>query len=187
MVQQHHFINVNAKLMSLATNRPKAIKILLPTGDLHGVKIIEIGNWIGKILVIPKVALPEILDRRRFEMQTAALYFLYRSVPKMNPVVYVGETENFRRRIKEHYSRRNWEKVFVILAKDNNLNKAHIKYLEYAAFKLVNKGKQALLVNHTVPIEPNLSEVDRSEMLHFLFNARLALSGAGYNFLDPAV
>ncbi len=162
--------------------RPKAIKILLPEGDLDGLRIIEIGNWTGKILIVPRILVPEVANQRAVELSAPGLYFLLAG--NTERYVYVGETEDFYRRIRQHQKRPDWDRVIVVLAKDRNLHRAHLKYLEYSAYKLIREAGRVTVSNLSQPQEPNLSEMDRSEMLHFMFNIKLALEGAGYNFMQ---
>lgn len=164
-------------------SRPKAIKILLPDGSLEGVRLIEIGNWTGKILVIPRSLVNEVIELRSSELATPALYFLKGKSKSFGQAIYVGESENIARRLRQHASKRFWSESIFVMAKDRNLHKGHLKYLEFAAYKLLKMSATAHLMNATQPKKPNLSEIDQSEMLHFMFNVKLALEAAGYNFL----
>ena len=44
--------------------------------------------------------------------------------------IYIGESDNVLTRLNSHNDREFWNKVIIITRKDDNLNKAHSRYLE---------------------------------------------------------
>jgi hypothetical protein len=47
------------------------------------------------------------------------------------PTVYVGEGDPTRPRLEQHFARKDfWTSLILFTSKDENLNKAHVPYLE---------------------------------------------------------
>src|SRR5207253_3142444 len=61
-----------------------------------------------------------------------------------------------------------WSQAIVFTASNNSLNKAHVKWLEYALVNRAAETKQSILDNSTEPQEPGLSEAERSDTQGFL-------------------
>ena len=72
----------------------------------------------------------------------------------------------------------------MFISKDNNLNKAHIKYLENHLYILAKESKRYEVVNNNVPTEASISEMDRAEMDEFIDNMRLILGVLGHKILE---
>lgn len=75
----------------------------------------------------------------------------------------------------------------MFISKDNNLNKAHIKYLENHLYILAKESKRYEVVNNNVPAEASISEMDRAEMDEFIDNMRLILGVLGHKILEPSI
>ena len=56
------------------------------------------------------------------------------------PTVYVGEAENIRERLRGQLDKDFWNHVVFFVTKDENLTKAHIRYLEG---RLIQQAKSA--------------------------------------------
>lgn len=80
-----------------------------------------------------------------------------------------------------------WTECIVFISKDNNLNKAHIKYLENHLYILAKESKRYEIVNSNVPTEASISEMDRAEMDEFIDNMRLILGVLGHKILEPSI
>lgn len=92
--------------------------------------------------------------------------------------VYIGKTENIIKRLIQHLAEKDfWKECIVFISKDNNLKKAHIKYLENHLYLLTKESKRYETVNNNVPSESSISEMDRAEMDEFIDNMRLILGG----------
>ena len=117
------------------------------------------------------------------------MYFLFGRNDKTDEEqVYIGEAENIFHRIKQHLSEKDfWTECVVFISKDNNLNKAHIKYLENHLYILAKESKRYEVVNGNVPAEASISEMDRAEMDEFIDNMRLILGVLGHKFLEPSI
>lgn len=105
------------------------IKLFLPRGDAKSLRTAEISNWTGKAVAAPRTELEELLARE--ELEKAGIYILTGRDPETNaPRAYIGEAEVIRERLKQHKSKEFWVSAIVFTSKDENLTKAHVRYLE---------------------------------------------------------
>jgi hypothetical protein len=86
--------------------------------------------------------------------------------------VYIGEADELRSRLNQHFSgpgaKDFWTRAVAFTSKDENLNKAHVRFLESKLIGLGHLAKRATLENGTAPAPPALSEYDRAEAETFL-------------------
>ena len=163
-------------------SRWKTLITYLVAGDSFGVKTIELSNWIGKWIIIPRAKLSEI--KTRAEVQSPAIYFLFGKNLHQQNVVYIGEAENLYTRLSSHDSKKDfWELVVAFVSKDNNLTKADIKYLEARAVEKARQAKGFLLADSATPQLNNLPEYQRDTMEDFLDNIELLISFLGFPIL----
>lgn len=162
---------------------PKTIKLFLLAGDPTGAKKVQLSNWSGMAFVIPRNNL-EIINTRE-ELKKQCIYFLVGGT-SLSTEVYIGETENFQKRIPQHQAKDFWNTCIIFLAKDENLSKAHIRFLESAFVEDCKKANRAKLHNVNSSEGSRLSEEDESEMNEFKENMKLVLSSLGYTFHEVA-
>jgi len=166
----------------------KTIKIFLIDGEPNGLKTAELSNWVGQAIVIPRNKLKEI--KHRSECIKPAVYFLIGkdSEEALLPTTYIGEAENLWSRLFTHDSSKDfWQTAIAFVSKDNNLTKAHVRYLESRCLTIANQIKRFNLENSTEASLPTLSEADTAEMEEFLDNLKLLLSALGYPILQEVV
>jgi len=166
----------------------KTIKIFLIDGEPNGLKTAELSNWVGQAIVIPRNKLKEI--KQRPECNKPAVYFLVgkESEEALLPSAYIGEAENLWNRLSTHDSSKDfWQTAVAFVSKDNNLTKAHVRYLESRCLALATQAKRFDLENGTESSLPSLSEADVAEMEEFLENLKLLLSALGYPILQEVI
>ncbi|MBD5452807.1 MAG: GIY-YIG nuclease family protein [Lachnospiraceae bacterium] len=167
--------------------RGKTIRQFLIDGEANGRWTTELSNWTGKAYKIPRTYINQCWDRD--DLNNTGVYFLFgRDDETDAEQVYIGEAENILSRLKQHLSGKDfWTECIVFVSKDNNLNKAHIKYLEHHLYIMVKEAKKCELINNAVPTESSISEMDRAEMDEFIDNMRLVLGVLGHKILDFSV
>jgi len=163
----------------MCSNQSKTLKIFLIDGNPTGVKKVQLSNWSGLAFVIPRSRL-EIINKRE-ELTKQCLYFLLSS-SFISPEVYIGEAESFQKRIGGHRDKDFWNICVVFLSKDENLSKAHVKFLEAAFISDCKNANRAKLHNANEPEGSKLSEEDSCEMLEFKGHIKIVLSALGYTF-----
>lgn len=177
----------------------RSIRLFLVDGMPNGLLTAEIVNWTGHVLTGPRSKLSELVQRP--ECARTGVYFLVGPDPEnsLRPLVYVGETDDVGKRLRQHNrpeaqgGKDFWEKVCLVTSKDQNLTKAHVKYLESLLIENATSVARCTLVNGTAHEYANLPESDRSDMAFFIEQIRTVLPVLGYDFLrrtarpsDPA-
>jgi hypothetical protein len=156
----------------------KSIRLFLADGSPHGLIAAEIVNWTGCALVVPRAELGKLA--KRDETRRPGVYLLVGSDPERltRERVYVGESENVLARLAGH-NRGNekefWTRTALILSKDENLTKSHIRFLESRIIADVQSAGRFVLDNPNHPEPPPLPEADQADMEQFLEQLRILL------------
>jgi hypothetical protein len=161
-----------------------SVRIFIPTGEPEGLRLVEKSNWTGQGLVFPRAQFVEA--RRRPELKRAGVYVLWGPGESGQlPRAYVGEGEVVLPRLDQHANQKDfWTHAVVFTSKDQNLNKAHVQYLEARLVALAAEAKRAELDNGNVPQLPSLSEPDRADAEAFLEDLLLCLPLMGVSFFE---
>jgi hypothetical protein len=158
------------------------IKLFLPRGDAKSLRTAEISNWSGKAIAAPRTELDELLDRE--ELDKAGVYILIGTDPQTNkPHAYIGEAEIVSDRLKQHKTK-EWNSAIILTSKDENLTKAHVRYLESRLLAEAAQIKRFTL-NQNQAGGSNLPESDREDMEVFLAHIRQLLPVLGSDILTP--
>ena len=165
-------------------NNQQTVKLFLVEGNPTGLRTLELFNWSGKGLVIPRDS--TTIATAREDIKTQEVYMLIGESSDGDQDLYIGETENLSQRIREHNkdkSKEFWDTAICFFSKDQNLNKAHVKFLEEMLIKEAIEAHRVNLKNGTRAGSTKLSDSDEAEVLIFAENIKLILSAVGYTFL----
>ena len=147
-------------------SEPLSIKIFLAKGTSSGLRTAEISNWSGKAIACSRKELDELSKRE--ESSRPGVYFLIgNDIENGEPSVYVGEAEEVAKRLKQHITKEFWNQVVAFTSKDENLTKAHIKYLEGKLIEIGIRAAQGVIQNNQAS-GARLPESDQAEMDIFL-------------------
>lgn len=161
----------------------KTIKIFLIDGDPNGRMSCEISNWTGKAYKIPRIKIKDCVDRN--DLNTTGVYLLFGKNEENEDLVYIGEAENVLVRLNQHLSSKDfWKEAIVFISKDENLNKAHIKYLENRLHNIGSSTKRYTIENNCTPTLSSISESDRAEMEEFLENIKMLVNTLGHKVFE---
>jgi hypothetical protein len=142
------------------------LKIFLAFGDPKRLRTAELSNWTGKAVAGPRSEFDKLLERE--ESKGTGVYFLTGIDPSTNKkAIYIGEAENIKNRIKSHLAKDFWNQIVFFTSKDENLTKAHIRYLEGRLIDLAKESGRSLVTNGQSS-GARLPESDREEMEIFL-------------------
>lgn len=142
------------------------LKMFLAYGDPKRLRTVELSNWTGKAVSGPRSEFEKVLERE--ESQEPGVYFLTGTDPETNKAaIYIGEAECIRDRVKSHLSKDFWNNISFFVTKDENLTKAHIKYLEGRFIDIARKAERAIVMN-AQGSGAKLPESDREDMEVFL-------------------
>ena len=166
----------------------KTIKLFLLDADPDGRIICELSNWSGKAYRIPRGKVKDCVDRP--ELKSTAVYMLFGGAESSStqPKAYIGETENVYERLGTHVKKKDfWNEAVVFISKDENLNKAHIKYIESRLYELACDAGRYDIDNGTTPTKSSISESDQAEMEEFIEYIRLLLNTLNFKLFEPLV
>ena len=122
------------------------IKIFLVHGDPKRLRTAELSNWTGKAVGGPRSEFDGVLARD--EADRSGVYFLTGADSETGePAIYIGEAENIRDRIKAHLQKDFWNQIIFFTSKDENLTKAHIRYLEGKLIEQARSSGRAKVTN----------------------------------------
>jgi hypothetical protein len=169
----------------MGMKHPKSIRFFLMDGTPGGRLSVELSNWTGKAYRIPRNLLAESQGLKG--IRSTGVYLLFSELDGTEEQLYVGEGEDIYARLKEHLQKKEfWYEAIAFISKDDNLNKAHVKYLEN---RLYDKAKQAgryQLTNDKTPTRSMISEPDQAEMEEFLEQMILMVHSLGHRaFAEP--
>ena len=159
------------------------IKIFLAHGDPKRLRTAELSNWTGKAVAGPRSEFDSVLARD--ESQNSGVYFLTGMDPETGKsAVYIGEAESIRDRVKGHLDKDFWNHIAFFISKDENLTKAHIRYLEGRLIEQARKAGRAEVKNNQSS-GSKLPESDREDMEIFLEKIHQLLPVLGVEVLVP--
>ncbi len=162
----------------------KTITTYLIDGDPNGAQYLFISNKICKMVIVPRANLPVINERE--ELQSPAFYILLGENEMMRPEAYIGETENFKERVKDHANKKDfWQKALIFISKDGAMTKADVQYVEHKAYaEAVLANRYRLDANKQTPKAPNLPEHQKDSMDEFFEDIKFLTSFVGCNIFD---
>lgn len=161
----------------------KTIKIFLIDGEPNGRMSCELSNWSGKAYKIPRIKIKDCSDRN--DLTSTGVYLLFGKDEEGKDLVYIGEAENILKRLNQHLSQKDfWNETISIISKDENLNKAHVKYLENRLHNIALNAKRYKVENSIIPTQSSISESDRAEMEEFIENIKMLVNTLGHKVFD---
>lgn len=171
-------------------NYGKTIRLFLVNGDPNGRVVCELSNWTGIGYRIPRTLIRETPERK--ELHNSGIYMLIGNTEfsDIQPPVYIGEAEDVQSRLEQHLKSTDkdfWVTTIIFISKDNNLNKAHIKYIENRLYEIARESGRYELRNGNTPTRSSLSEFDVAEMEEFIDKLRLLTNTLGYKIFEPLV
>lgn len=130
-------------------------------------------QWTGHVLMTSRNQIYEALSRR--EASRTGIYILL-GEDGNGPLAYIGEGEDIGDRVRSHARNKDWwTSAVMISSSDNDLNKAHVKYLESRLVETAKEINKIPLENGNTPPRPSLSESAEANMEGFLENILLVL------------
>jgi hypothetical protein len=167
----------------------RSIRLFLVDGSPTGLLTAEIMNWTGHVMTGPRSLMKEIVGRP--ECSRTGIYFLVgpNLANDLLPQIYIGESDDVAKRLTQHNRPEGqggkdfWERVCLITSKDQNLTKAHVKYLEAQLIKIATDAGRCQLMNGTAHSYAGLPESDRADMAFFVEQIRTVLPVLGLDIL----
>ncbi|AQT59967.1 GIY-YIG nuclease family protein [Cellvibrio sp. PSBB023] len=163
----------------------RKVTVYLADASPSGIRHVEIANWSGQAVACPRSRLVELKDWH--EAQRPGVYFLFeKQTAEVGDKVYVGESENVVKRLtQQDKDQEFWNEVIIFTSKDENLTKAHIKYLESRITSLAKIADRYKIENGNTPTESLLPRSDKDAMEEFIHNLKIVLGTLGHKVLEP--
>jgi hypothetical protein len=164
--------------------QPYSIHIYMPDGSPDGIRLVSQDNWSGTIIICPKTEFKSL--KTIAECQGAGVYILADLSAEL-PKIYIGEGDGLIDRLESQYVAKDfWNEVFAISSTNQDLNKAHIQYLESKLIALANKAKRCDLQNGNAPKIPTLSTPQLAAVDSFLNSLLQIFPLIGLSIFQPA-
>jgi hypothetical protein len=169
-----------------AAQKGFSVRIFIPDGEPEGLRIVEKSNWTGQGVMFPRSLFPQA--RQRPELKRTGVYVLWGPGESGHlPRAYVGERDPVLQRLEQHAKSKDfWTHAVAFSSKDQNLNKAHVQYIESRLVELALEAKRCELDNGNVPQPPSLSEADVADAEGFLADVLLCLPVVGVSLFEQA-
>ncbi|RAI37124.1 GIY-YIG nuclease family protein [Rhodoplanes serenus] len=148
-----------------------SIRIYVPDGDPHGVRIIDRMASTGLAITFPRSHWPKIKSRPEFDRTGVYILSGYTGEDSDLPTLYIGQGDGLRDRIESHFAAKefwDWGFAFVTKSNDSGFNRAHITWLEHMLIARARRADRSHLNNGNTPSEPTLSEADKADTRLFL-------------------
>lgn len=121
------------------SNKKVVVAVIFDEDKPNGPRYYTISGHTCRMMVIPRSDLA--ITKERDELKKSAFYILL-GEGNEKPKAYIGETENFSNRVKDHDSKKEfWNMALVFYNSDGNLTTTDIRYLEYKGIALVTIKK----------------------------------------------
>lgn len=162
----------------------KTVTTYLIDGDPKGTQYAFISNKICQMFVVPRSNLSYLNTQEK--LQKPAFYILLGEDESTKPQAYIGETENFKERVKDHDSKKAfWQKALIFVSKDADMTKVDVQYLEHKAIAEAKKANAFVLSdNKQIPKAPNLPEHQRDSIDVFIEDVKFLASFIGCNIFE---
>jgi hypothetical protein len=170
-------------------NLGRTLKLFLVDGTPSGVITAELGVSNIRAVVASRTVLPQLIHRP--EAAQTGVYLLAGPDPDDTggQLVYVGEGDQIKTRLASHDAddaKDFFTRVVFVVSKDENLTKAHGRYLESRLIAAIHKAGRAKLVNGIDPPFKGLPEPEKADMERVLSESEILLPVLGFYLLRPA-
>ena len=167
----------------------KILEVFVLDKEYKGLQAIDLKNWSGRAFIGYREFLAKIKNHEG--LRGPSVYFLLSSEQDEesgNFKVYVGETEEFYKRIVQHQEKIWWDKFICFAGVENTLTKAHVLYLEkkfHIAFS--SNDIPVEVKNDQSPPGAKLSNSDECYLEGYIENIYFILRTMGFDYFEPDI
>ncbi len=171
----------------MTNSQAKTLQIFLPTGEPRGIRIAELTTRIVQAVLIPRSELADA--KTRPELDHVAVYFLFGDAEEAaKPIVYIGQTEDIRKRLDSHNSTKDfWKTAVLCISKTHSFTQSHIKYLEWLCVQKARKIGRYSLDNDLLPGKPFVPEPMEADLLDAFETLSTLIATLGFPVFEPIV
>lgn len=169
----------------IAMARGKSLKIFMMDGYVAGRWICTLAGRTTKAYRIPRTLYKKCCDIE--ELKKPAVYLLFgEEKDSERPVVYIGETEEAFKRLKDHEDTKDfWNEAVVFISQDEHFNKAHVKYIEGRLYDIAVAVDRYKVMNTQKPTSASIAIDEQDEMEDFIDNITVLTYGMGHKVFEP--
>ena len=168
--------------------KPRSIKIFLSQGDPDGIRTAQMSMSTILAIAFRRIQLGEV--RKKFkEIDNPGVYVLI-GADSDQPQAYIGESESVGKRLathatnsKEGGSKEYWVDTVVLISKDENLTKSHVRYVESKLLSTGSENSRWSFPNDVSP-SPNAGKLPidaQAEMDEFIEQAKVLIGILGWD------
>lgn len=152
-------------------------QVIVPNEDLVS-RIINSGNQVHELMVIEREDKKFVSDYNK-ELEKPALYIL---VNRDTKKLYVGETDDSIKRLRNHEAKDFWTEALVFHSTTETLSTTEVKWLEAKAYKTISDlGFYDLSENKQKPQFPKLKKYQELDLEPIFQEAKGYISAAGFD------
>lgn len=155
----------------------KTIHTILLNDTIAGSRIVSMDNCVCQLYIITRGddhTLSAFVD----ELAQPALYVLLNDETRE---AYVGETDNFPKRLQNHSKAKDfWTVAMAFFANDKSLTKTEVQYLENLAYKCASEEKAYCLKENTQsPKNPHMQAMQKIKSDDFFHYVQMLAQSVG--------
>ncbi len=164
---------------------PKTLQVFLPEGTPAGIQIAELTTRIVQAISVPRTHLKQFYDRP--ESHYVGTYFLFGGEDgSSKPLVYIGQTEDLKQRLRKHDSDKEfWTSAVILVSRTQSFTQAHIKWVEWHSIAKATEAKRFQLENGNQGSEPFVTEAIQADLWEIFETGSLLLQSLGYPIFEP--
>lgn len=163
----------------------RTIYTYLHNDDLNGSRYISMDDCMCELYDIKRDD-SKFMQDFNDKLQKPALYILMNAATRK---AYIGETDDFIKRINQHLIKKDfWNEVFVFLGSNEAaLSKTEVQYLEYLAYNRAIEVKSYDLAENTQsPKNPHMGVVQKGKADKFFSYVRFLSKFAGNDIFESS-
>lgn len=163
----------------MATAKAKTINLLLNDGTLKGVISMEASSWnSGELFSAPRASVDDLI-----ESEACSKYGVYLLLS--DDMVYVGQSSDLAKRIKQHIIGKSWwERVVILTTSNDKLDRSDIDYLESALIEKASKSNRLDCDNKNKGNNPKIDKFRKVVLEQYLEEALFMMELIGITVFD---
>lgn len=174
-------------MTAVPSPRAYSLRIFLADGTPEGLRVVEKTNWSGVGLMFPKARWVGVRERDLFARPGVYVLIGPSDGGALRYRIYVGEADDLRTRLNQQAAARDfWTRAIAFTSKDDDLNKAHVRYLEARLIERARHAKRSDIENGNAPTPPKLSEPETAFADAFLDDMLLIYPVLGLDTFELA-
>lgn len=170
--------------MTAFTPSAKTIQIYLPKGNPRGIRSAEMTTRTVRLIEVPRIYIDDFFAMP--ESNQVGLYFLVSDNEGIGqPLLYIGQTGDLKRRINQHDSKDFWTRAFVMLSTNNTMTQTHALYMEHKAIAAAIEVGRYEIKNGNTGNRPHTPDPLKDDCEELFYTLDVLLSTLGQPIFEP--